>query len=131
MRAEGVLTGTRFYASEESLGHSEAKRRIVAAKGGETACSRAFDISRGIAWPEGYTGRVLRNAHLDRWLGHEEELAAKSDEIRSDYAAARERGDFDVAAIIAGEGSAVIHDIPPAGEIVERVLAEAERLMFR
>ena len=68
--------GTRFYASEESRGHSEAKRRIVAAKGGETARSRVFDISRGIAWPEGYTGRVLRNAHLDRWLGHEEELAA-------------------------------------------------------
>jgi nitronate monooxygenase len=127
--AEGVLMGTRFYASQESLGHPEAKRRIVAAKGGETARSRVFDISRGIAWPEGYTGRVLRNAHLDRWLGRENELAEKSEDVRRDYAAARDRADFDVAAVIAGEGSALIRDIPQAGEIVERAAAEAERLI--
>ena len=48
-----------------------------------------------------------------------------------DYAAARDRGDFDVAAVIAGEASALIDDIPPAREIVERIVAEAERLMFR
>jgi nitronate monooxygenase len=129
--AEGVLMGTRFYASQESLGHPEAKRRIVAAKGGETARSRVFDISRGSTWPEGYTGRVLRNPHLERWLDREAELAENSEDVRRTYAAARERGDFDVAAVIAGEGSALVHDIPPAAEIVERVVAEAERLMFR
>ena len=36
-----------------------------------------------------------------------------------------------VAAVIVGEGSALIDDIPGAGEIVERVVAEAERLLFR
>jgi len=129
--AEGALMGTRFYAAQESNGPPEAKRRIVEAKGGETARSRVFDISRGINWPEGYTGRVLRNAHLERWLGREDELAAKAEEVRRDYAAARERGDFEVAAVIAGESSALIRDIPPAGEIVERVVAEAERLTRR
>jgi nitronate monooxygenase len=39
--AEGALMGTRFYASQESLGHPEAKRRIVAAKGGERRLVRA------------------------------------------------------------------------------------------
>ena len=129
--AEGALMGTRFYASQESAGHPEAKRRIVAAEGGQTVRSLVFDLSRGIAWPAPYMGRVLRNSHLERWLGHEDELAAKSEEIRRDYAAARDRGDFDVAGVIAGEGSALIQDIPPAGEIVERVIAEAERLIFR
>ena len=129
--AEGVLMGTRFYASQESAGHPEAKRRIVAAEGGQTVRSLVFDLSRGIAWPTPYAGRVLRNSHLDRWLGHERELADRSEDIQRDYAAARERDDFDVAAVIAGEGSALIQDIPPAGEIVERVVDEAERLMFR
>jgi nitronate monooxygenase len=129
--AEGALMGTRFYASQESAGHPEAKRRIVAAEGGQTVRSLVFDLSRGMTWPTPYAGRVLRNSHLERWLGHEDELAAKSEEVQRDYVAARERGDFDVAGVIAGEGSALIHDIPPAGEIVERIVAEAERLMFR
>ncbi len=31
--------------------------------------------------------------------------------------------------MIAGEACALIHDIPPAGVIVERIVAEAERLL--
>src|SRR5277367_3322959 len=40
--AEGVLMGTRFYASEEADGHPEAKRRIVEAGSGETVRSIVF-----------------------------------------------------------------------------------------
>ena len=46
-----------------------------------------------------------------------------------DRAAARERGDYDIAGVIAGEASALIHDIPEAGEIVRRIVAEAEHLL--
>ena len=125
--AEGVLMGTRFYASQEANGHPEAKRRIVAAESGQTVRSIVFDLTRGIRWPAGYTGRLLRNRHADAWLGRENELEAQIGEISRDYAAARERGDFDVAGVIAGEAAALIHDIPPAAEIVERIVAEAER----
>ncbi|MGA2128773.1 MAG: nitronate monooxygenase [Xanthobacteraceae bacterium] len=127
--AEGVLMGTRFYASLEAAGHPEAKQRIVAVQGGQTVRSIVFDLSRRNRWPDPYTGRVLRNRHAERWLGREAELVAQGEEVARDYAAARERADFDVAAVIAGEASALIHDIPPAGEIVERVVAEAERLL--
>jgi nitronate monooxygenase len=44
-------------------------------------------------------------------------------------ALARKRGDFDVAGVIAGEACALIHDIQPAGEIVEQVVADAERVI--
>ena len=125
--AEGVLMGTRFYASQEADGHPEAKRRIVAAEGGQTVRSIVFDLSRRNRWPAPYTGRLLRNRHLEAWLGREVELEARMDEVGHEYAAARERGDFDVAGVIAGEACALIHDIPPAGEIVERIAAEAER----
>ena len=127
--AEGVLMGTRFYASQEADGHPEAKRRIVAAQSGQTARSIVFDISRRNRWPEPYTGRVLRNHHLDRWFGRETELEAQAEEVGRDYAAARERGDFDIAGVIAGEACGLIHDIPKAGEIVQRIVADAERLL--
>jgi len=127
--AQGVLMGTRFYASEEAEGHPDAKQRIVAAEGGDTVRSIVFDLSRRNRWPAPYTGRVLRNRHAERWLGREAELEARVEEVAHDYAEARERGDFDVAAVIVGEACALIHDILPAGEIVERVVAEAERLL--
>jgi nitronate monooxygenase len=127
--AEGVLMGTRFYASQEADGHPEAKRRIVEAQGGQTVRSIVFDLSRRIRWPAPYTGRLLRNRHAETWLGRENELEARMEEVGREYAAAREHGNFDVAGVIAGESCALIHDIPPAGEIVERVIAEAERLI--
>jgi nitronate monooxygenase len=127
--AEGVLMGSRFYASRESNGHPAAKERIVRAGPGETVRSSVFDMSRRIDWPAIYSGRALRNAHIDRWLGREDELLARIDDITGPYAAARERGDFDVAGVFAGEGSALIKDIPPAGEIVERVIAQAEAII--
>ncbi len=129
--AEGVLMGTRFYASQEADGHPEAKRRIVAADSGQTVRSVVFDISRRNRWPHPYTGRVLRNPHLERWLGREDELEAQAEEVGRDYAAARERGDFDVVAVIAGDACALIHDIPTAGEIVQRLVVDAERLLPR
>jgi len=126
--AEGVLMGTRFYASLEAEGHPEAKRRIVAAGSGASVRSIVFDLVRGNRWPEPYTGRVLRNSLTERWIGHEAELEASA-EVGRDYAMARERGDFDLAGVIAGEACALIHDIPSAREIVERVVGEAERAM--
>jgi nitronate monooxygenase len=127
--AEGVMMGTRFYASQEADGHPEAKRRIVDAQAGETVRSIVFDLSRGIRWPAPYTGRLIRNRHADTWLGREKELEARMNEVGREYTSARERGDFDVAGVIAGESCALIHDIPPAGEIIERIVAEGERLL--
>ena len=91
--AEGVLMGTRFHASEEVEAHPEAKCRIVAAR----------PSARSIRWPDPYTGRVLRNRHTERWLGHEDELDAATEQVGQDYTAARERRDFDIAGVIAGE----------------------------
>jgi nitronate monooxygenase len=121
--------GTRFYASQEAEAHPEAKRRIVSAGSGQTVRSIVFDLSRRNRWPDAYTGRVLRNRHTERWLGREDELEVAAEQIGQDYAAAREPGDLDIAGVIAGEACALIHDIPQAGEIVQRIVAEAERLL--
>lgn len=129
--ADGVLMGTRFYASQEAYGHPAAKQRMIEAGGDDTLRSIVFDISRRNIWPQPYTGRVIRNAHADRWYGRETELLECQEEEANRYAEVREQGDFDVAAVIAGEAVALIHDAPPAAEIVDRIILEAESRLAR
>jgi len=127
--AEGVLMGTRFYASQEAAGHAEAKRRIVKGTGDDTLRSIVFDISRRNVWPDPYNGRVMRNAHATKWFGRETELMQNAEGEAARYARARDAADFDVAAVIAGEALGLIHDLPNAGEIVTRTVAQAEDLL--
>lgn len=127
--ASGVLLGTRFYASVECDGPEEAKKRICAATSGNTVRSIIFDISRNNVWPAPFTGRCLINDHARRWMGREVELMQNVREVVADYAAAKAAGNFDVAAVIAGEAVGLIHDIPNAAEIVERITLEAEQIL--
>lgn len=127
--ADGVLLGTRFYASQEAAGADEAKRRICAARAGETVRGIIFDLSRNNVWPAPFTGRCLINDHARRWLGREVELLQQVERVSADYVKARTDGNFDVAAVIAGEAVGLIHDIPAAGEIVQRIVSEAERIL--
>jgi nitronate monooxygenase len=128
--ASGVLLGTRFYASQECDGAEEAKQRICAATGGNTVRGIVFDLSRNNVWPAPFTGRCLVNDHSRRWSGREVELLQNVTAVAADYAAAKAAGNFDVAAVIAGEAVGLIHDIPPAAEIVERIVSEADQIML-
>src|SRR5690348_3581065 len=118
--ASGVMLGTRFYASLECDGADEAKKRICAADSGETVRSIIFDVSRKLWWPAPFTGRALINDHARRWVGREVELVQNVEAVAVEYAAARDAGNFDIAGVFAGDGVGLIHDIPPAAEIVER-----------
>jgi nitronate monooxygenase len=127
--AQGVVMGTRFYASQEAAGSLLAKQRIVQASGADTLRSIVFDISRRNIWPVPYTGRCLANKHTDRWYGRELELMRRADALDA-FARARQDGDYDTAAVIAGEAAGLIHDIPSAAGIIHRMAAEAERLLL-
>jgi nitronate monooxygenase len=125
--ASGVLVGTRFYASEESMAHDRAKERIVSATGSATARTRIFDQVRCLAWPAAYTGRALRNRFMDRWDGGEGDLAADA----SAYRIAVQDGDFDVAAVWAGEAVDLVRRVERASTLVAQIGDEAERLLRR
>ena len=127
--AQGVVLGTRLYASEEAAGHPAAKRRIVEARGDETVRGVVFDILRRNLWPGPYTGRCLANEVTRQWMGRELELLRRGGEEADGYAAARASGNFDIAAVIAGEAVDLIADIRPAGAIVRQIAAEAEALL--
>ena len=128
--ASGVLMGTRFYASIECDGAEEAKRRICAAESGNSVRGIIFDLSRNNVWPAPFTGRCLINNHARRWMGREVELLQQVNAVAAEYAAAKAAANFDIAAVIAGESVGLIHDIPPAAEIVERIVTEAEQLLL-
>lgn len=127
--AEGALVGTRFYATIEALGHQTAKARIAAASGEETVRTSVFDIVRGYDWPDCITGRALRNDFTKHWHGRESALATAVNGERRRYQAAAAVGDVDTIVVFAGEGMDLIEDIPPAGEIVTRMVAEAEHAL--
>ena len=124
--AEGVLVGTRFYACAESLAHQNAKARLVAAGAEDTLRTSTFDIVRGYHWPENFTGRALHNDFIARWHGREAALAAAASREMPRYMAAVEAGDFGTGVIFAGEAADLIDDVPAAGEIVARMVTEAE-----
>jgi len=128
--AAGVLLGTRFYASVEADGAEEAKQRICAATSGNTVRSIIFDLSRNNVWPAPFTGRCLINDHARRWMGREVELLQNVRAVAAEYAAAKAAGNFDVAAVIAGEAVGLIHDVPTAAEIVGRIVTEAEQILL-
>ena len=127
--ATGVLMGTRFYATREAAGTDAAKERIRSAGGDATVRGMVFDITRRKAWPAPFTGRCLSNAFTAQWFGRELELLhrVEAECARSD--AARDAGDYDVLAVIAGEAAGLIHEIASAAGVVERVVADAEALL--
>ena len=127
--ADGVLVGTRFYASQEAAGLPAAKNRMMTATGDRTIRSILFDIARRNVWPAPYSGRVLQNDFSEKWRGREADLLQHQDEEAARYATARAAGDFDTAAVIAGEVVDLITDIPSAAEIVQRMTTSATRLL--
>jgi nitronate monooxygenase len=124
--AEGVLVGTRFYASEESLGRPQAKARMIEATGEETIRTSVFDTVRGISWPKEFTGRALNNDFARRWHGAEAQLSAAAEREMARYQAAAAVGDFSTAVIFGGEAMGLFDRVLPAGDIVRGMVAEAE-----
>jgi nitronate monooxygenase len=87
-----------------------------------TVRSSVFDISRRLPWPAPFTGRALRHAHADYWLGREIDLLQQIEMEVARYAA----GDFDIAVVHAGETVDLIMDMPPAA--IVNAVVPPERL---
>ncbi len=126
--ADGVMLGTRFWASAEADGSDIAKARLVATRGDDTVRSKVFDVARGAEWPWHYTGRIVCNDFLQRWHGNIEGLKQAAEEQRAAYEAS-DPDDFDTRVLIAGEALDLIDRIEPAERIVNNVVKEAAALL--
>jgi NAD(P)H-dependent flavin oxidoreductase YrpB (nitropropane dioxygenase family) len=126
--ADGVLLGTRFLASRESPLHPNFKQAIVDSDGHDTLLSEIPDIAAGVVWP-GAMSRSRRNRFIERWAGREWALRRGRAEALAGVQAARKSGDAEEAVLSMGQDAGLIHDIPPAAEIVARIARDAERIL--
>ena len=66
----------------------------------------------------------------DEWQDRQDELA-RNTAAKARYAAAQATGDFAYRTVWAGEALDMIHDVQPAGAIVERLVGEAVEVLAR
>jgi nitronate monooxygenase len=123
--ADGVMLGSRLWATPESLIHPNHQQAALAADGDATVRQIAADIARGYAWPGAFTGRVLETDFIRRWRGREAEQRAQAEAARPAYLAAVTEGRTQEAGVFVGEAIGLMHDAPPAATVVESVVAEA------
>jgi len=126
--ADGVMMGTRFWASAEADGPDAAKSMVVHVEGDDTVRSKVFDVARGKDWPSHFTGRVYANDFLKQWHGDMDGLKGQLDAERSRYNSSDEE-DFSIRVTIAGESADLIQGVEPAEKIVHDVVTGAAGLI--
>ncbi len=129
--ADGVLVGTRLWASEEALvqpGHHQA---IVDTDGDGTLRTTVADIARQLPWPRGFTARIRRNSFTDRWHGREAELERQLTTEGPRYRQAFAAGDPEHTGVWFGEAAGLIGAIEPAADLVLRMVDEAAAQLGR
>jgi len=126
--ADGVLIGTRFLATDESPLHPNFKQAIVRSDGHDTAMTEIPDIASGTVWP-GAMARTLRNGFVEQWVGREWALRQQARAAWQALVAARETGDADHAALFIGQDAGLIDSVIPAAEVIQRMVAQAERII--
>ncbi|OBA39866.1 nitronate monooxygenase [Rhodococcus sp. 852002-51564_SCH6189132-a] len=122
--ADGVNMGTRFMCTVESPVAHEVKEQIV--RNTELDTKLIFRTLRN-------TARVATNA-VSEEVVEIESRGAEFGDIAHLVAGARGRkvfedGELDAGIWTAGQSQGLIHDIPTVGELVDRMVAEAEAII--
>lgn len=121
--AAGVQMGTRFVCTTECIAHELYKQSIVAADDCATVVTRQT---------LGYPLRTLRNKLSEQFA--ELEKAGVSRDVLELFDRDRMylgliEGDLDEGSLIAGQIAGLIKDIRPVKDIIEGMVAEAQRLL--
>jgi nitronate monooxygenase len=127
--AEGVLLGTRFWASTEALVHPRHHQTILEANGDQTIRTTVVDIVRQLPWPTGFTARVRQNEFVRQWHGREAALGENLATEAPRYRQAFIDGDSENTAVWFGEAAGLIHEIKPASAIIEGIMSQATNLL--
>ena len=125
--AQGVWMGTRFIASTEAHAGDMYKQVVVEAGDEDTIITRAYS---------GKPMRVYNNPYVQDWEKRPNEIqpfpAQAGISVRAGVMGGiggqTEGLDRTKSAFAIGQGAGAIHEVLPSGEIVRRVMAEAERI---
>lgn len=128
--ADGVMPGTRFWASKEANGSDATKAQLVKARGDDTLRSKVFDIARGVDWPWHFTGRVVANQFSNQWHNNIDELQRDVETEQQRYLTSQ-MDDFNIRVVIGGECLDNIHSIDSAETIINNMVDEAANILER
>jgi enoyl-[acyl-carrier protein] reductase II len=128
--AQGVWMGTRFIASQEARAARAYKEMLLRVGSSDTVITRCYS---------GKPMRVVRNAYVEDWEKRTDEILPFPAQSQRSYAdgvlnlSLEDYEEMDPArsCMPAGQGAGGIDDLPPAGEIVRRVVEEARDTLTR
>ena len=127
--AAGINLGTRFLASEEAPISPAWKHMVVAAGSGDAVKVEFLNDIYPVPGTTGYgtSLRVLRTPFVDTWHGRGDAVRHDVERLRGELQVAAQADRFHELLPTAGQSAGLIHDILPAGEIVRRIVVEAEQ----
>lgn len=128
--AQGVWMGTRFIASNEAHAGALYQQAILEAADEDTVRTRSYS---------GKPMRVRKNSWVEEWEARPQDIRPFPQQAQLSGQAGVMGGiggqieglDPDRSCFAMGQSAGGVRDILPAGEIVERIIAEAEAAMDR
>jgi nitronate monooxygenase len=127
--ADGVVVGTRLWASAEALTPKAHTDKAIGKTGDSTIRTKVIDALRGLPWPKQYSFRVLRNKLTDEWADREAEAFHAFGTFSEKYSQARAQNDFDIVGVVCGEAVGALHNRPTAESIVKSMSTQAADLL--
>jgi len=127
--ADGVVVGTRLWASAEALTPQSHTDKAIAVTGDSTIRTKVLDAVRGVPWPKEYSFRFLKNKLTDEWANRESEAFSAFGTLSKSYAQARAQHDLRTEAVVCGEAVGLLKDRPTAESIVRSMVTQAEELL--
>ena len=131
--AEGANVGTRFLASEEASSDPAWRDQIIAAESEDAVRFETWSelFPRGGESAYDVVPRVLRTPFVARWEGSREEARTQAEQLRSDIMAVVARRAPHEVVPFTGQTAGLIRDVLPAGEIIRRMVSDAEESLRR
>ncbi len=128
--AQGVWMGTRFIASEEAHAGEPYREAILAAGDEDTIRTRCYS---------GKPMRVMKNAYVDDWESRPGDIQGFPQQAIVSIQAGAMGGiggqvddlDPDRSCFAMGQSAGGVSEVLPAGEIVARIMAEANAAISR
>ena len=130
--AQGINIGTRFLASVEAEIDDEWKQRILAAQSEDAVKVEFADHVFPPPSIEGGYGtrpRVLRTPFVEEWNRRQDEAAQEGERLGGEVISALREGRGHELIPFTGQTAGMIHEVSAAGEIVRRLVAEAEEAL--
>jgi nitronate monooxygenase/enoyl-[acyl-carrier protein] reductase II len=131
--AQGANIGSRFLASNEASIGDSWKKRIVEATSVDAVKVELWDeiFPKPGADAFDVVPRALRTRFIDEWQDRRAEAAGEAERLQGDIWSGIQQGRMEDFVPFTGQSAGLVHEILPAGEIVHRLVQEAEEALRR